>query len=69
MLNLTLIIEPYTIKIIDGLMTETHYNGELTLDSEIRNRAYDLMHQKYKMKQARIRGFYRYYGMISREVK
>ena len=69
MLNMTIIIEPYSIKIVDGLMTETHYNGELTLDSNLRNHAYDLMHEKYKMKQAKFRGFYRYYGLITRDVK
>jgi hypothetical protein len=69
MLNMTIIIEPYSIKIVDGLMTETYLDGVLTLDSNIRNKAYDLMHETYKMKQARFRGFYRYYGLITRDVK
>jgi hypothetical protein len=69
MLNLTLIIEPYSIKIEDGLMTETYHNGVLTLDSDLRNHAYDLMHEKYEMQQGHFRGFYRYYGMVCRDIK
>jgi hypothetical protein len=69
MLNATINFDKYSIKFEDRLMTECTINGVITLNSKIRNKAYDILHEKYEMKQDFFRGFFRYYGLITRDVK
>jgi hypothetical protein len=66
MINALISFDEYSIKFEDGIMTECYINGVLTLNSKIRNKAYDVLHDKYEMKQEYFRGFYRYYGLITK---